>query len=614
MEIFLMFDMISPQTQFLINKSSRYRSFLGCIFTVVIFAFVGYILTNGSLGMISRDNPAIRQNQEYIIPKLLLNSTGLPIAFVLGGGNGVLSNMTYNSQFLNFTPFISSGQPVNSSKSGQVQTYKALNFYPCNEAYFGEYLHLYNTQMSGDLKNYYCIDTTDIQLLSTSSIAPYVTLELFFSQCDSTNKLNNCLADYALEQRWKQLVVQFYFLDSYVDINNVTHPIQPYVNTHFYWFSAKFLKRTYFNFNLLSVISDFGWMMQDLTYDNFFQMDPLITTDINDINSNTPLVKYRLSISLTNLKNVYYRNYTKIQNVCGNVGGLFSGLVLLASFINYFFHRNLKYYALSDCYYDTSDFFIDGDKSLKKLYKESSKNISHINLNINQPNNINLNNSNVNFMNLNNSNNNNNFGESSSVNNKIGDSNINLINQINVNEIQSFFNKNCNENNQPYKNLNDLTNNQTDFANSKSIKIVNNEKKINIFKTLPKTINQKTSEQKNEYAKLKKFSLCQKITMSLKCRKLTSMYFRIIENKMDEKLSLEFLFKKYREVDFIRNLLFKNYNNIDSNDSPDKLKNTLYLNRGDKIPKPKLIDEINLKTKTAFRTKSLVIRNVSQKK
>lgn len=350
MDIILNMDLISDQVAFSINKSYRYRNCIGLLCTLSSVVFIIYIFMIGCVEVIYKENPTIRQSQEFVVPSLSLNKTNVPIVVSIGGGNGPIANTTYIKQFLNFTPYMSVGSVINTTSGVKRTVVYPLSWVPCDESYFGAYKDIFIAQMAGNLSGYMCIDTTNVTLLSTNAIAPCVTLELYFAICDRSNKSNGCLEPNSLTQRWTRLVTQIYFLDTYVDVNNQTNPIQNYVNVKFFWFSSSNYKRYYFNYDPESVITDDGWIQSVSKQIDSYQWSPVLNNDLMDINADDPLVKFRLSVSLNNVKRVYYRSYKKIQDVFGNVGGLYRALMILSYIGSYIFRTNYKYNSLWEAY------------------------------------------------------------------------------------------------------------------------------------------------------------------------------------------------------------------------------------------------------------------------
>jgi hypothetical protein len=512
-------DIVSPEVRQSVNGKTRFNSTFGALITILGSSFIMYILINSMLDMIKKKNPDIRQNQNVIIPNISLDNYSLPIAFVLGGGSGVLGNTTYNEKFLNFTPMLVTSTVVNTSSTGKRGVYIPLNYSTCTNDSFGKYKDLYLQSMAGNISSYYCLNFTNVTLHSTQAIPPGSFVEFYFSICSNgtyangTAKPGKCLTQSALDTRWDRLVAQFFFLDTFVDVSNVKNPVQYMINSKNYWFNRAFYLRNYWNFREITVSSDLGWVLEDKVEIRSFQFDPIVPSEINSKNFDDPNNKFRLTISTNNVLIDYNRSFLKIQNIIANVGGLFNALIILGTILNHAFHTNHSNFILTEKFYDTSNKIAKSKSSISAIPVQTLKLKPH-----NNP---------LRFS-----------GHSPLANSNVNQSvtNNNVNRSIDASQVSIFMK------NPP---------NETKFKNT-----IQSPTKIEKKRTL------------NEILHIRNFD---RYTLSLQCNRKKRNYAKLINDRIEEKMSVEYLFKKYHEIEFMKANLLKPEEIISINHLPKPL-------------------------------------------
>ena len=253
---------------------------------------------------------------------------------------------------------------------------------------------------------------------------------------------------------------------------------------------------------------------------------------------------------LQNKAIVYERQYKKLENVFADVGGIIKIIVVIGSWINYFF---AKLTTLSDV-----NLIIRKYINIKENYKSKMTNLKISNFNNN-------NNNNNNNFNMNNNNNNN-----LNMNNKSNISSLNLIN-LNNNEQNTILNNNeINILNKPQViNLNNssskLNSNYIQYKNNNKLYI--QKKKYSSIVSTPSRINFRRYKNGEYNIKKKQILFKNYFCTFFHCyskKKGEGFYITLIENYYRKIISEEEIFYLAYEVNTLRQYVDTNTNDINN--------------------------------------------------
>jgi hypothetical protein len=178
-----------------------------------------------------------------------------------------------------------------------------------------------------NLVNYFLIDYS---ICFEGEFNPYNGLP-----CNPTKVTDDLISNYAY--------VSFYIQDLFVDPSDYENPISKAIFNFYHLVDKQLLKTTELYFNIVTVQSDYGWILESLK-------------DVTEIKFNSKISDYNIKegfnsgekkslmgncfLYMRKTLEKYNRTYTKIQTLAANVGGIMKTITFLMSLIiqtyNYF--------------------------------------------------------------------------------------------------------------------------------------------------------------------------------------------------------------------------------------------------------------------------------------
>ncbi len=201
------------------------------------------------------------------------------------------------------------------------------------------------------LNNYYCFNKT------TSGIE----LKLGGSQGDefrsriiiNIKKCNNNFCKYNLNEEIQNSAFHLIYLSSYIDSLDYKNPIKYFVKKERIQFDPDFHKIIYHNFHQINYTSDNNLVFDtteektSITFDNI-EKEIFIPNHIYK-NQNEPLLS--LIINQSQIKEVFTRHYTKLQDITASMGGLWSTLSLVGTLLCSYYKRREFEFELSNAFF-----------------------------------------------------------------------------------------------------------------------------------------------------------------------------------------------------------------------------------------------------------------------
>jgi hypothetical protein len=215
--------------------------------------------------------------------------------------------------------------------------------------HFGIYKnHFINTP---NITNYYCIPYAQRELIITNSnflnfdvkrCINGTTIDLYSQKQIS----NDCVSEELFTKTMTSSNIRFFSVDSIIDHRNRTQPNQIAVKSFQLPISSTIFKRYWVYKKLVIYNTDYGFAMQDEKIENFYQHD-FIDTSV-DLRKDAFGKFAQVSIYVSNNYDVYFRTYTKIQNVFAEISGVFQALFLISKLIVSFLTNNIYFLTLDN--------------------------------------------------------------------------------------------------------------------------------------------------------------------------------------------------------------------------------------------------------------------------
>ena len=143
---------------------------------------------------------------------------------------------------------------------------------------------------------------------------------------------DNCHEESIINQYIKESVqAMLYFIDHYIDVGNYTNPA---INT-FYKFSTGIFEGNvpvnHLNYNPVKIRTNKGWLTDKIVEETSFMFSQNEKMAIDDPENKILSIYY---FWMQNNVQVYERAYEKVQEMLGNIGGMFQILVGAAGILN----------------------------------------------------------------------------------------------------------------------------------------------------------------------------------------------------------------------------------------------------------------------------------------
>ena len=389
----------------------------------------------------------------------------------------------------------------------------------------------------------------------------YQTLNIRFRPCLKLIDGDECVDEELLLNQLQQ---------AYIDIKSLSYSInssnkvagQPEIHSSRYPTSSTVHNRIVYYFKVISYISDFGFIFEDLIEETLSQPSGVdVAIDLRNLNDPTNKITYKsfieLYIALRNNKDLYYRSYMKAQTLLANIGGIIRGLMLCCEIILFPIYSKFYEISLTQNLNSTFEEFLCNKADNFKcsfIEKNCSNDEKVKNDVLNKASNSGLN-KNFNLKELN-SNNKENLKESNfeSENKQINQSNILMLkdNFKSINEIESKKLQDSLSNNNLFRQLKSNDENlksKIEKVNSHDFKLISqsfdyDELNLNIFQLYFPIFCFCNNRKKNLYLKKMEF-LKEKLS---------------IKEFMNDKLKLKILYSKIFDNDYKK--IINKYSNI----------------------------------------------------
>lgn len=364
-------DFIGPMCGFEDNDSLRFKSFPGAIFSSLIVITITVLSFMFGKEIYEKQQPIVSVNNEFLTESRIYFSQ-FPIVFHFSTMSG--------HNVIDFTPFLElvTFNVEMDSQNRVSRSYNTMNLRDCSEKTFkaeSEDIQKLLKGAQANLNNsniFFCIDFDEDDYFQNENFsADSISYNLGFRLCktndgsdDSVNTsydgietpycsgiVNPSLDNYTAfkDIEIKDIMLSIYYINSYVDYNNVTSPVQSYWEILNHELSETYLKRSYMRFVRNQFNSDNAWLLEDIIPYNFIQLQSIVPDDM--LKSDTGIEKdliYLLTLESPRFRSVIKRHYLKIQDLFAKIGGIMNALLIIVKLCSYHYLRFLYIYFIRD--------------------------------------------------------------------------------------------------------------------------------------------------------------------------------------------------------------------------------------------------------------------------
>lgn len=452
---FYTFDLVSPPITLFYHGQTTHSSIISIIISFLAIIVLIILTIVFSLDFLLHKNPTTYYYRKYVedIGIYPLNSSSV-FHFMAFATEGIFDKRAFS------IIGIREGLDVLLETNNETNFNHWIYEY-CNETDAGDFYDLL-----GNYSKYYayglCVKkyfnkTTQTIKTSYESGFEYPTMEhgasnteeknygIYILRCQNNTAINNNTCyddDTSHEIIMNAINYQIFFIDQYIDVENFHNPFQYFFHKIYNILTPISFTLNYLNFHTSQLKTQIGIVFDEIKEERsyVYETNEKQVTTRDDTNNNIYGGWY---FCFQNMNDIYVRKYQKLQDICGSIGGMIKLILVLAQFLNYYFHQKTLY----------KDLEKDINTKIKKLGKniESSSVLRYLYTQNKQPDTLKE-------INYNNSLSNNNL--------KVFNKNINL-NSDNVTE---------RPNNKPKNSLNQL--NSKKSIDCKLNNYVSNENKI----------------------------------------------------------------------------------------------------------------------------------------
>ena len=378
------FDILGKEIQFKIENSETYKTCVGGFLTLLLaFVSLGSIYLFGN-DIIFKTKPNLIfkkiQLEEY--PSAPINIENYFYAMRLVDKKGAyVDDYRYFEPILRYEYYKFNNETLDLDLvKKDRQTLKTCNLSHINQGTLDkEFLETYKCAL---FKNYSIGGNWD---------SPEVSVLIYeINKCTAATELKyniTCAKEEELAKRYTfPLFVEIKYQNEILDPTKLYKPVTQALDFISTGVDLDTNKRNLFSYSKSTLKSDIGYLVEDISYENFLQIEK-IDTDFNKFIPGSNTTIYYSHIYLTKILLDYDRSYLKVQDIAATVGGFFSITYNVLKFAYYFYIENsLVYYYFQNLFsfYKLDDYGKDG---AVEDHLQEMENINIIQFNTGKPNN-----------------------------------------------------------------------------------------------------------------------------------------------------------------------------------------------------------------------------------
>jgi hypothetical protein len=203
----------------------------------------------------------------------------------------------------------------------------------CSSSSFGNYSNMFTKY---EYSKNICIKPNQNIILEGrfgDQVKGFITLDIHLVKCVNTTDHYKCKSIEKINEYLLNSYVSLFYISQTIDHYNVSNPIINILNSDTFSISIEHIKRFYYFYSKERYISDNGIFLNNKKEYDLFQ-NHHTNFDLIDHDS-TPVILLDIIFSCHNLKTLYEREYLKIQDILGIIGGFFDIISNLFYFISY---------------------------------------------------------------------------------------------------------------------------------------------------------------------------------------------------------------------------------------------------------------------------------------
>lgn len=316
-------DVISKEINFKYGTSSTLKGVFGGILTMLLSIFILSGFISFGMQIFYKTNPKVTYSKSYQDYGKINDTGNFPIMIQLVKRGGILldnAEQYYNFQVINYQLQQVNGQPVKNITTANINHCRDEDFAAQKDAFIAQ-------ANIANLTKYYCFaheNAVEIYGTIGSTYINYIGILINYCQ-NGTDVV--CKSNDEITLAMENLYVEFFAPNYFFDSNNYDDPAKFYVQLYTIPISSSFYKRMYFYYKNVDFTTDVGFIFESLETNSYYQIDSLdqeiyFTTDARFY----PQTMSEITLTIIQIKDDYFRNYYKVQNLAADLGGLIQAI------------------------------------------------------------------------------------------------------------------------------------------------------------------------------------------------------------------------------------------------------------------------------------------------
>jgi hypothetical protein len=320
-----------------VGNYNSLKTFFGSILSIITFLFMLVLVIYFGLQVILKHHARIIVSITNIPepPPIFISQKNF--SFALG-----LQNSNFD-QYIDETIYkvraryvVAKRIKVNGSTVFNYQN-NDLKLIPCDSSHFP---HEYSAAVSVmPLLNMYCAEKLEIPLYGVYNNEAYSYIQIEYSECVNTTDNNfSCVDRKTMDSYLSGAYYSFAYTEITVDPSNTTNPNQIVLGDIYNIVTNKFQMSVFHELKTVHITTDSGLIFKEPQTNIFLQTKDILS--MNSYAQGKKFLSYQLKLS-TQI-DIYQREYTKVQDVIAQIGGMMNFLTTCGMIVCYFY-TEIKY-------------------------------------------------------------------------------------------------------------------------------------------------------------------------------------------------------------------------------------------------------------------------------
>ena len=346
-------DAFGIQPSLLIHSNRKHKSFFGGLLSIILIILLLLSLYHFGKELILKESPSVNLSSEFIHehPKQInfFNHFEFLISLLNDQYLPVINEKIYYPQAFLYKIYI--------NETGQKHSIRfEVNVDTCDKVFTKEHkLSQYVNQF--ELSQYYCISHNQNDYIKENLYINdywgnegFQMIQFKLNECVNSTE-RQCASQEEIDNFLYFPQLSIYSFEEFVQTQKYKDPISHGYKNYFYYVSNRFVLKITQYLRNVKMISDDGWIFHNKEELYSFKHDHMYSYINSDKKSS---IFCSFSIQLTNEEDGYRRDYMKIVDLVGKIGGIYKALFVFFVIISHLYNENSMYEGLFNHFFEVT--------------------------------------------------------------------------------------------------------------------------------------------------------------------------------------------------------------------------------------------------------------------